>query len=44
MEVVGVVSNITFRNEDSGYTVVRLAGGIIAVGVMPFVVPDTEFA
>jgi len=43
MEVVGVVSNITFRNEDTGYTVVRLVGGIIAVGSMPFVAVGGEY-
>ncbi|GHV91375.1 hypothetical protein AGMMS50268_18780 [Spirochaetia bacterium] len=37
MEIVGIVSNITFRSEDTGYTVVRLNDGIIAVGSMPFV-------
>jgi hypothetical protein len=36
MEIVGTVSNITFRSEDSGYSVVRLSTGIIAVGTMPF--------
>jgi ATP-dependent exoDNAse (exonuclease V) alpha subunit len=40
---VGVVSNITFRNDDSGYTVVRLVGGVIAVGAMPFVAVGGEY-
>jgi exodeoxyribonuclease V alpha subunit len=43
VEIVGVVSNITFRSEDSGYTVVRLVGGIIAVGAMPFVAVGGEY-
>ncbi|MDR1917405.1 MAG: AAA family ATPase [Christensenellaceae bacterium] len=43
MEIVGVVSNITFRNEDSGYSVVRLSNGIIAVGTMPFVAVGGEY-
>jgi exodeoxyribonuclease V alpha subunit len=43
VEIVGVVSNITFRNEDTGYTVVRLGNGIIAVGSMPFVAAGGEY-
>jgi hypothetical protein len=43
MEIVGTVSNITFRSEDSGYSVVRLSTGIIAVGTMPFVAVGGEY-
>jgi exodeoxyribonuclease V alpha subunit len=43
MEIVGTVSNITFRNEDTGYTVVRLNSGITAVGVMPFAAVGGEY-
>ncbi|GHV67091.1 hypothetical protein AGMMS49928_03340 [Spirochaetia bacterium] len=43
VEIVSVVSVITFRNEDSGYTVVRLGSGIIAVGSMPFVAVGGEY-
>ena len=43
VEIVGVVSGITFRNEDTGYTVVRLNDGIIAVGTMPFVAAGGEY-
>jgi exodeoxyribonuclease V alpha subunit len=43
VEIVGVVSNITFRNEDSGYTVARLADGIITVGIMPFAAVGGEY-
>ncbi|GHU07924.1 hypothetical protein FACS1894151_03000 [Spirochaetia bacterium] len=43
MEIVGVVANITFRSEDTGYTVVRLDNGIIAVGSMPFVAVGGEY-
>jgi exodeoxyribonuclease V alpha subunit len=43
MEIVGIVTNITFRSEDTGYSVVRLSGGIIAVGIMPFVAVGGEY-
>jgi exodeoxyribonuclease V alpha subunit len=43
MEIVGVVSGIMFRNEDTGYTVVRLNDGTAAVGTMPFAAVGGEY-
>jgi exodeoxyribonuclease V alpha subunit len=43
VEIVGTVANITFRNEDTGYTVVRLDNGLAAVGTMPFVAVGGEY-
>jgi len=43
VEVVGVISNITFRNEDTGYTVARLSNGVTVVGAMPFAAVGGEY-
>jgi hypothetical protein len=43
MEVVGIVSNITFRNEETGYTVARLSSGVVTVGIMPFAAVGGEY-
>jgi hypothetical protein len=44
VEIAGVVSNSTFRNEDAGHAVARSAGGIIAEGTTPFVAVGCEHA
>jgi exodeoxyribonuclease V alpha subunit len=43
VEIVGIVSTITYRNEDNGYCVVRLSNGLTAVGSMPFVAVGGEY-
>jgi exodeoxyribonuclease V alpha subunit len=43
VEIIGIISHITFRSEDSGYTVARLGSGITAVGIMPFAAAGGEY-
>ena len=43
MDIVGVVANITFRSDSTGYTVVRLSSGVTVVGAMPFVAVGGEY-
>lgn len=43
MELIGIISNITFRKLDTGYTVARLSSGITAVGTMPFAAVGGEY-
>ncbi len=43
MEIQGTVSSIVFANEETGYHVLRLDSGLMAVGVVPMVSVGTEY-
>lgn len=43
MQLNDEVLEIVFRNEENGYSVLRMAGGITVVGIFPFVSVGQEF-